>query len=54
MKAAKIALAAVIGALLLLGMVYIYILPFTPAWFDQVALIAIALAFLVAFIIGKT
>jgi flagellar biosynthesis component FlhA len=43
----------IITALILLGIVYNLILPFTPAWLDIAAWAAIAVAFLVALVIGR-
>lgn len=40
--------------LIFLGIAYNFILPFTPVWFDVVAWVAIALAFLIAFWITRS
>jgi hypothetical protein len=39
--------------LLLLGIIYNFILPFTPVWVDRVVFVSVALAFLVAYVIDK-
>lgn len=43
----------VVVALIVLGICYNFILPFTPIWLDVVAWTAIGLAFLVAAVVNR-
>ena len=54
MERARPLLKWVVVALILFGMVYNFILPFTPVWFDIAAWSAIAIAVLIAWIGDKS
>jgi len=43
----------IVAALIILGIGYNFILPFTPIWLDAVAWSAIGLAFLVAVLVNR-
>lgn len=53
MNALKKAGTYVVLALTLFGILYKFILPFTPVWFDLIAWSAIGIAFLTALVMSR-
>jgi hypothetical protein len=53
-KALLVGLAGLCFAVLVWGIVYKILVPFAPAWLDEIAIAAVPLALVVAWVIGRS